>query len=55
MMMWHSTSFTTCPIRLQWQKQLENGINDFKNDYNQIVPIVKDMFWHCGGNKIFDY
>jgi hypothetical protein len=24
--------FTAYDIRLQWEKQLENGINDFKND-----------------------
>ncbi len=49
----------TCPIQLQWEKQLENDINNFKNnykyDYNQIGPIIKDIFWHCGGNRIFDY
>jgi hypothetical protein len=47
--------FTTCPIQLQWEKQLENGIGDFLNDYNQIRLVVKDMFWHCEGNKIFDF
>ncbi len=36
-----------------------NGISDLKNDlknnHNQIELVVKYMFWHCGGNKIFDY
>jgi hypothetical protein len=58
-MMWHlkcqNMFFTTCPIRLQWEIQLENGIGDFLNDYNQIRLVVKDMFWHCEGNKIFDF
>jgi len=49
--------FMTCPIQPQWEKWIENGIidflNDFLNDYNKIK--VTYMFWHCGGNKIFDY
>jgi len=24
-------SFTTCPIRLQWEKELENDINNLKS------------------------
>ncbi len=50
----------TYHIRLQWDKQLENDINNLKNnqknDYSQIGPIVKDIFWHilCG-KKILDY
>ncbi len=47
----------TCPIRLQWEKQIENGISnlkiDQKNDYNRVGLVVKDTFWRC--NKIFDY
>ncbi len=45
----------TCPIQLQWEKQLENGIgdikNDQKNDHSQMGLVVKDMFQCCGGNK----
>jgi hypothetical protein len=51
-------SFMTCLIQLQWEKWLENNISDkknYKNDYNWIGLVVKDMFWHCGGNEIFDY
>ncbi len=49
----------TCPFQLQWEKRLENGTIDFKNNqknyYSEIGPIVKDMFWCCGDNKIFYY
>jgi hypothetical protein len=41
--------FTTCPIWVEWEKQLENGISDFKNDwkndYSWIRLVVKNMFW----------
>jgi hypothetical protein len=37
-------SFTTYPIWLQWEKQLENDISDLKNDYSGIGPIIKYIF-----------
>ncbi len=50
---------TTCFILLQWEKQLENNIinflNNYKNDYSQIGLVVKDMFWSCGDRKIHEY
>ncbi len=29
--------FTTCPIQLQWKKQLENGISDLKRTRKMTV------------------
>ncbi len=29
----------TCPIQLQWENQLKNGINDLKNNYK--ITIMK--------------
>jgi hypothetical protein len=52
-------SFTTCPIRLQWEKWLESHLsdlkNDYKNNYSWIWLVVKNMSWHYVGNKIFYY
>ncbi len=54
----------TCILQLVYlttmgEMNSSNGISDLKNDlknnHNQIELVVKYMFWHCGGNKIFDY
>jgi len=41
------------PIQLQWEKWIENGINDLKIDYNRVGLVIKGVFW-CW-DEIFDY